>query len=118
MDLWYSEAATAIAEFLNGYGFPLHRDRSLRQHEWWPTLEDAMHTLLTDHFKQKHITIVLDPIHLDWLIRRARSRRSSVKGLSPQDMVLYDIMDVVGYYNMPAADNPPLGYIIPESFSL
>jgi hypothetical protein len=118
MDIWYSEAATAIAEFLNGYSFSLDRTRSLQRQTWWPTLEEALYTILKEHFQRKKLVIHLDPLHLDWLIRRAHSRKTSVKGMSHQDMVLYDIVDVVGYYNVYAYDNPPMGYLIPESFSL
>jgi hypothetical protein len=118
MDLWYSEAALAISEYLNGCGFPFDRTRSLHRQYWWNTLSGAAYNILKEHFDRKQIVIQLDPLHRDWLIRRAYSRRTSCKGMSAQDMVLYDIVDILGYYNTESYDNPPLGYIIPEAFQL
>jgi len=118
MDLWYSEAALAISEYLNGCGFPLDRTRPLHQQYWWKTLSKASYNILKEHFDRKNIVIHLTPLQRDWLIRRAYSRETSCKGMSPQDMVLYDVVDILGYYNTESLDNPPFGYIFPETFNL
>jgi len=118
MDLWYSEAAIALAEYINGCGFSFDHTRPLRDQDWWDVISSAAYNLIKDHFERKHIVVQLDPIHMDWIVRRAYSRRSSIKNMSHEDMVIYDIVDVLPYYNMVTLDNPPLGYRIPESFSL
>ena len=118
METWYSEAAIAIAEYLNGYNFPLDRNKSIQHQEWWPTLADASYNLISEHFKKKNIMIELNKFQLDWILRRAYSRGVSVNDMSHRDMVIYDIVDILPYYNMYTLENPPLGYIIPESFSL
>lgn len=118
MDLWYSEAALALAEYINGCGFEFDRTRSLRNQDWWDVISSASYNLIHDHFERKQIEVRLDPVQMDWIVRRAKSRRSSVKNMTPQDMVIYDIVDILPYYNMATLDNPPLGYRFPEAFSL
>ena len=118
MDNVYAESATAIAEFLNGYGFEMDRSLPLKDQEWWDTLSGAAYTLLKEHFNKKHIQIKLDPVYFDWLARRASRRGSSIKNMSHQDIVIYDLVDILGYYNYYSLDNPPIEYIFPESFWL
>lgn len=118
MDTVYAEAAFAIAEFLNGYGFAFDRRFPLKEQKWWNTLSGAAYNLITEHFKKKHIRIKLDPVNFDWLARRAYRRGSCIKNLSHEDILIYDLIDILGYYNYDTLDNPPMEYIFPESFSL
>ena len=118
MDLWYSEAATALAEYINGCGFPFDRTLPLRDQYWWDTLSSAAFNLIQDRFERNQLATKLEPLQMDWIVRRARSRGSSVRNMTHQEMVIYDIVDVLPYYNLPSRDNPPLGYRIPEAFSL
>lgn len=118
MENVYAEAATAIAEYLNGYGFGIDRSLPLKDQVWWNELSGASYNLLTEHFKKKHIQITLDPVYFDWLTRRAFLRGSSIKNMSHQDILIYDLVDILGYYNDETVDNPPMEYIFPESFWL
>ncbi len=118
MDKVYTEAATAIAEYLNGYGFDMDRSRPLKDQEWWDTLSGAAYNLLTEHFKKKQIHVKFDPVYFDWLARRAFRRGSSIKNMSHQDILIYDLVDILGYYNYESLDNPPMEYVFPESFWL
>jgi hypothetical protein len=115
---YYAEAATALAEYINGYGFPLHRDIPLRKHKWWYNLSGAAYTLIETKFRQKEIIVSLNPAELDLLRRRAISRGSTIRDLSHEEIILYDIIDMLEYYNDTWPNNPPLGYQIPTSFYL
>lgn len=117
MDLYYQEAALAIAEFLNGYGFGFDRTRALKDQSWWDTLSGAAYTLISEHFQRKHIVVHIDPPHMKWLRQRAYVRGTTIN-MSHQDILIYDLVDILGYYNLHASDNPPMEYRFPESFSL
>ena len=115
---YYAEAATALAEYINGYGFPLDRSMPLRNHTWWFNLAGAAYTLIESKFRQKEIIVLLNPAELDLLRRRAISRGSSIRDLTHEEIILYDIIDMLEYYNYAWPNNPPLGYQIPSSFYL
>lgn len=121
MDLkmdYYAEAATAIAEYINGYGFPFDRSIPLRNHTWWYNLSGAAYTLIETKFRQKEIIVSLSPTELDLLRRRAISRGASIRELTHEEIILYDIIDMLEYYNYEWPNNPPLGYQVPSSFYL
>jgi len=147
MDLYYSEAAIAISEYLNGYGFSIDRstlDRRtlncntlnirtldimtfgrriptrvpLRDHDWWDMLSGAAYTLIETRFRKLNIQVHLSSVELDWLERRALSRGATISELTHEEIIIYDIVDMLEYYNYSWPSNPPLGYQVPSSFSL
>lgn len=116
---YYREASLAISEYINGCGWPMYRDIPIYEHAWWEVLYNAMYNILDAHFKQKAVTVRLSPLDMIYFHARARSRRSNIHTLSPKDIVFYDILEIAEYYQHDWGDvNPPIGYIIPESFNL
>jgi len=119
MDLYYCEACQAISEYINGCGWPMYRNIPIYEHAWWDILYNAMYNILDTYFTQKKIVIRLTSSEMEYFRARAHSRQSDIYSLSPKDVVFYDILEMVEYYQHDWGDeNPPIGYIIPESFNL
>lgn len=118
MDRYYSEAAYAIAEYLNEFGMKLDRSIPLNEHSWWETCNSALINLIENHFKKNKIVVTLTASEKNWLQRRASFRGTIIHNLTPQEMIIYDIVDIFEYYNYEWEYNPPFEYIIPKSFSL
>ena len=118
MDHYYSEASHAIAEYMNSFGMKLDRTISFQDHEWWPTLNRALYTILETHFKIKKIHVSLTMLNKEWLRRRALLRGYINKELNDEELFIYDIIDTLPYYNHTWEYNPPFEYTFHESFSL
>ena len=98
MDRYYSDAAYAISEYLNAFGMEMNRTIPIYQHEWWSIFNDALYNTLKDYYKKNKIIIQLTPIEKQWLIRR-NLLRGSVYELTDEDILIYDIVDTIEYYN-------------------
>jgi len=117
MDRYYSEAAYAIAEYLNSFGMKLNRSIPIHEHSWWSTCNSALVNILKTHFKKHNIVITLTNAEKNLLQRRAYLRDNS-DNLTHEDLFIYDVVDIFEYYNYEWEYNPPFEYIIPSSFSL
>lgn len=119
MDNYYHEAAIAISEHINGCGWEFDHAIPIYDHEWWDILYEAMYNLLDAHFTKINMVIQLTPPQLMYIQMRATSRQQRIVGLSYRNMVFYDIMGMVEYYGHDwGLHNPPVAYIVPESFYL
>jgi hypothetical protein len=117
MDRYYSEAAYAIAEYLNAFGMKLNRSIPIHEHSWWSTCNTALVNILKTHLKKRDIVITLTDSEKKLLQRRASLRGNSYN-LTHEELFIYDVVDMFEYYNDEWEYNPPFEYIVPKSFSL
>ncbi len=118
MDQYYSEAATAIGTYLNGFGMDFDNSISIQDHEWWYLLNDAVYKIIEAHFRKKHIHVSLTTLEKEWLRRRALLRGYVNHELSDEELFIFDIVDSLPYYNYRWNNNPPFEYTFRDSFLL